>query len=114
MTCLFPPSPCTLPSQNITPYPILAIKARQIYDRCAHPPVSPTLNSSSHSLPRACSVSGVTVMFLTEHISRCSRGNPTVEVDLTTAKGTFRAAVPSGASTGVRAPLPRFCFATDP
>nr|QVU21290.1 enolase [Salpingoeca prava] len=30
-----------------------------------------------------------------------SRGNPTVEVDLTTAKGVFRAAVPSGASTGV-------------
>ena len=30
-----------------------------------------------------------------------SRGNPTVEVDLVTAYGTFRAAVPSGASTGV-------------
>ncbi|WFD18837.1 phosphopyruvate hydratase [Malassezia caprae] len=30
-----------------------------------------------------------------------SRGNPTVEVDLTTEKGLFRAAVPSGASTGV-------------
>mmetsp|Transcript_43077 Transcript_43077/g.126635 ORF Transcript_43077/g.126635 Transcript_43077/m.126635 type:complete len:497 (-) Transcript_43077:353-1843(-) len=31
-----------------------------------------------------------------------SRGNPTVEVDLITAKGnTYRAAVPSGASTGV-------------
>jgi len=30
-----------------------------------------------------------------------SRGNPTVEVDLTTDKGTFRAAVPSGASTGI-------------
>jgi len=29
-----------------------------------------------------------------------SRGNPTVEVDLYTAKGCFRAAVPSGASTG--------------
>lgn len=29
-----------------------------------------------------------------------SRGNPTVEVDLTTEKGTFRAGVPSGASTG--------------
>ena len=29
-----------------------------------------------------------------------SRGNPTVEVDLVTEKGTFRAAVPSGASTG--------------
>lgn len=30
-----------------------------------------------------------------------SRGNPTVEVDLTTEQGVFRAAVPSGASTGV-------------
>lgn len=30
-----------------------------------------------------------------------SRGNPTVEVDLVTQKGLFRAAVPSGASTGI-------------
>jgi enolase len=30
-----------------------------------------------------------------------SRGNPTVEVDLVTEKGLFRAAVPSGASTGI-------------
>lgn len=30
-----------------------------------------------------------------------SRGNPTVEVDVTTSKGLFRAAVPSGASTGM-------------
>ncbi|XP_025049287.1 gamma-enolase isoform X2 [Alligator sinensis] len=30
-----------------------------------------------------------------------SRGNPTVEVDLCTQKGMFRAAVPSGASTGI-------------
>ncbi|MBM3309350.1 MAG: phosphopyruvate hydratase, partial [Candidatus Altiarchaeales archaeon] len=29
-----------------------------------------------------------------------SRGNPTVEVDLTTEDGLFRAIVPSGASTG--------------
>jgi enolase len=29
-----------------------------------------------------------------------SRGNPTIEVDVTTEKGVFRAAVPSGASTG--------------
>lgn len=43
------------------PSPILAIRARQIYD---------------------------------------SRGNPTVEVDVTTSLGVFRAAVPSGASTG--------------
>ncbi|XP_074655878.1 alpha-enolase-like [Tubulanus polymorphus] len=34
-----------------------------------------------------------------------SRGNPTVEVDLTTDKGTFRAAVPSGASTGIHEAL---------
>lgn len=30
-----------------------------------------------------------------------SRGNPTVEVDVTTDQGLFRAAVPSGASTGI-------------
>nr|XP_002130382.1 alpha-enolase-like [Ciona intestinalis] len=30
-----------------------------------------------------------------------SRGNPTVEVDLVTEQGLFRAAVPSGASTGI-------------
>jgi len=29
-----------------------------------------------------------------------SRGNPTVEVELTTQDGVFRASVPSGASTG--------------
>lgn len=34
-----------------------------------------------------------------------SRGNPTVEVDVTTNKGLFRAAVPSGASTGVHEAL---------
>ena len=30
-----------------------------------------------------------------------SRGNPTVEVDVTTTKSKYTAAVPSGASTGV-------------
>ncbi|CAG0897647.1 unnamed protein product [Darwinula stevensoni] len=34
-----------------------------------------------------------------------SRGNPTVEVDVVTEKGLFRAAVPSGASTGVHEAL---------
>lgn len=34
-----------------------------------------------------------------------SRGNPTVEVDLYTDKGLFRAAVPSGASTGIHEAL---------
>ena len=34
-----------------------------------------------------------------------SRGNPTIEVDLTTEDGMFRAMVPSGASTGVHEAL---------
>lgn len=34
-----------------------------------------------------------------------SRGNPTIEVDLTTEDGTFRAMVPSGASTGIHEAL---------
>lgn len=34
-----------------------------------------------------------------------SRGNPTVEVDLYTERGRFRAAVPSGASTGIHEAL---------
>merc|ERR1711887_414740 len=34
-----------------------------------------------------------------------SRGNPTAEVDLYTDKGIFRAAVPSGASTGIHEAL---------
>ena len=34
-----------------------------------------------------------------------SRGNPTVEVDLATRLGVFRAAVPSGASTGIHEAL---------
>lgn len=34
-----------------------------------------------------------------------SRGNPTVEVDLCTSKGLFRAGVPSGASTGIHEAL---------
>ncbi|KAI8974087.1 enolase [Pilobolus umbonatus] len=34
-----------------------------------------------------------------------SRGNPTVEVEVTTPKGVFRAAVPSGASTGIHEAL---------
>lgn len=34
-----------------------------------------------------------------------SRGNPTVEVDLVTSKGLFRAGVPSGASTGIHEAL---------
>lgn len=34
-----------------------------------------------------------------------SRGNPTIEVEVSTGKGIFRAAVPSGASTGIHEAL---------
>lgn len=43
-------------------------------------------------------MSAITGVFGREIID--SRGNPTVEVDITTEKGTFTASVPSGASTG--------------
>ena len=43
------------------------------------------------------SISGMTAREIID-----SRGNPTVEVDLTTDSGIFvRASVPSGASTGI-------------
>ena len=44
-------------------------------------------------------MSGVSKIFAREILD--SRGNPTVEVEVTTSKGTYRAAVPSGASTGI-------------
>lgn len=47
-------------------------------------------------------------MSITKIIARSiydSRGNPTVEVDLWTAKGQYRAGVPSGASTGIHEAL---------
>jgi len=47
--------------------------------------------------------SGVTKIHAREILD--SRGNPTVEVDLTSLCGTFRAAVPSGASTGIHEAL---------
>ncbi|CAF93820.1 unnamed protein product [Tetraodon nigroviridis] len=43
-----------------------------------------------------------------------SRGNPTVEVDLYTKKGLFRAAVPSGASTGIYEALGAHATTTKP
>ena len=44
-------------------------------------------------------MSGVSKIFAREILD--SRGNPTVEVEVTTSKGMYRAAVPSGASTGI-------------
>jgi enolase len=65
------------------------------------------LTAFSHSLARKASsnaasqrmMSAITGIKGREIID--SRGNPTVEVDITTAQGTFTASVPSGASTGI-------------
>ena len=43
---------------------------------------------------------GHTAWTLTGSVAADSRGKPTVECDLHTSKGMFRASVPSGASTG--------------
>jgi hypothetical protein len=56
--------------------------------------VSSSSASSSHRM-----MSAITAVKGREIID--SRGNPTVEVDITTSDGTFTASVPSGASTGI-------------
>lgn len=49
----------------------------------------------------APAVRGLTIQSVKGREIIDSRGNPTVEVDVTTEKGLFRASVPSGASTGI-------------
>jgi hypothetical protein len=51
--------------------------------------------SSTTTLSMSSSIQGVKAREILD-----SRGNPTVEVELTTSDGVFRASVPSGASTG--------------
>eukprot|EP00826_Nyctotherus_ovalis_P061598 TRINITY_DN8781_c0_g1_i3.p1 TRINITY_DN8781_c0_g1~~TRINITY_DN8781_c0_g1_i3.p1 ORF type:complete len:255 (+),score=61.20 TRINITY_DN8781_c0_g1_i3:142-906(+) len=56
----------------------------------------------SRSLRRfVCNARSATIKDIKAREIYDSRGNPTVEVDLTTECTTFRAAVPSGASTGI-------------
>lgn len=57
--------------------------------------VSSVAQPTTETVSAAAKVKGVRAREILD-----SRGNPTVEVELTTEKGTFRAAVPSGASTG--------------
>lgn len=54
------------------------------------------LNSLFTNASRSISIQGVKGREVID-----SRGNPTVEVDVTTEQGLFRASVPSGASTGI-------------
>jgi enolase len=53
-------------------------------------------NSTFSNSTRSISIQGVKGREVID-----SRGNPTVEVDVTTEQGLFRASVPSGASTGI-------------
>uniref|UniRef100_A0A0X3Q4I4 Enolase n=1 Tax=Schistocephalus solidus TaxID=70667 RepID=A0A0X3Q4I4_SCHSO len=57
------------------------------------------------SLPAAGSISAPKLISIKARQIFDSRGNPTVEVDVVTGKGTFRAGVPSGASTGIHEAL---------
>lgn len=60
---------------------------------------SRTVAKKAHAASSKRMMSAITGVKSREIID--SRGNPTVEVDITTAKGTFTASVPSGASTGI-------------
>jgi enolase len=63
------------------------------------------LTTFSRTLARKASTTGarkmsaITAVHAREIID--SRGNPTVEVDITTSSGMYTASVPSGASTGI-------------
>jgi enolase len=63
------------------------------------------LTSFSRTIARKASTAGVRKMSAITGVKAReiidSRGNPTVEVDITTASGKFTASVPSGASTGI-------------
>ena len=61
--------------------------------------VSALATNSTRSFVQARQASTVTSVKAREIID--SRGNPTVEVDVHTTGGMFRASVPSGASTGI-------------
>jgi len=58
-------------------------------------------NSSSRRSFGGINADGITVQAVKGREIIDSRGNPTVEVDVKTKKGWFRASVPSGASTGI-------------
>merc|ERR1711871_666283 len=58
-----------------------------------------TFNETPKRKTRTTKMPNITALKAREIID--SRGNPTVEVDMLTEIGLFRAAVPSGASTGI-------------
>jgi len=62
------------------------------------------LNNTMECIPKAEYLKKQTPAAITKVVARQifdSRGNPTVEADVYTHKGMFRAMTPSGASTGI-------------
>ncbi|KAG5844772.1 hypothetical protein ANANG_G00166250 [Anguilla anguilla] len=83
----------------------------KIHTICGHGPTGAPLNTAGalwgQSVRRQRQPHSVRMSITKIHAREIldSRGNPTVEVDLYTHKGCFRAAVPSGASTGIHEAL---------
>nr|QKY15213.1 enolase 1 (ENO1) [Polytomella parva]CBX25212.2 2-phosphoglycerate dehydratase [Polytomella sp. Pringsheim 198.80] len=76
----------------------LESKIEEIVNRCiAQKPEDPSAFLAQEFLK--CTPAAITKVVARQIID--SRGNPTVEADVYTHKGMFRAAVPSGASTGI-------------
>ncbi|KAG2459285.1 ENOA enolase, partial [Polypterus senegalus] len=76
--------------------PVYRLAGHDIQQLWGHP-------MKSQDAPQCSLTKSVIMSILKIHAREIfdSRGNPTVEVDLYTKKGLFRAAVPSGASTGI-------------
>ncbi len=102
-----PPQPSALPSTIYRPSDLQKLGELQRKPTTLHAnerkPCIP--NPASHLLPTQMSevrkFTGPSITAVKARQIFDSRGNPTVECDVTTHKGTFRAAVPSGASTGI-------------
>eukprot|EP00611_Tribonema_gayanum_P026745 TRINITY_DN6443_c0_g1_i1.p1 TRINITY_DN6443_c0_g1~~TRINITY_DN6443_c0_g1_i1.p1 ORF type:complete len:480 (-),score=179.96 TRINITY_DN6443_c0_g1_i1:321-1760(-) len=79
---------------------VLAVAGVASVDALVHTPfIGAKVAAATRSSSSALSMATITKIHGREIID--SRGNPTVEVDLYTEDGLFRASVPSGASTGV-------------
>ncbi|XP_038551459.1 alpha-enolase-like [Micropterus salmoides] len=79
------------------------IRGRRRNSSCRIPPLQTGSFASALKFLHLSAARFYTMSILKIHAREIfdSRGNPTVEVDLYTDNGLFRAAVPSGASTGI-------------
>uniref|UniRef100_A0AAX7T2G2 phosphopyruvate hydratase n=1 Tax=Astatotilapia calliptera TaxID=8154 RepID=A0AAX7T2G2_ASTCA len=99
--CFVPSPPLHLPMTHMLTLPPCVIR---FHPFSSHLPFPLLLLIRPHSLTFSTRLQTSCRMSIVNIVAReilDSRGNPTVEVDLHTDKGLFRAAVPSGASTGI-------------